>query len=125
MPLPKNDRARNTLGRRQFAALAAGSLMLPSTGWAKQVSGDVVLYSSVGPELVLYHVTESDLALSRVASALVPATIQYVWPHPSKRLLYVAYSNRSASSPGASMAWCCSASMKKLGNSSLSASRSS
>ncbi len=100
MSSQKNDQMQTGLGRRQFAGLAVGSLLVPNIAWAKDVSGDVVLYDSAGPELFLYHVAENSLALSRATSVQVPATIQYVWPHPSKRILYVAYSNRSASSPG-------------------------
>ena len=52
-----------------------------------------VLYSSVGPELDLYDIDFADAALQRRGAVTLPANVQYAWPHPSKRYLYVVSSN--------------------------------
>lgn len=53
----------------------------------------VALYASVGPELTHYDVDFDNASLSKRATVKCPASIQYVWPHPSKRYLYVAWSD--------------------------------
>ncbi len=52
-----------------------------------------VFYSSVGPELARYDVDVADAALQRRGAVTLPANVQYAWPHPSKRYLYVVSSN--------------------------------
>jgi 6-phosphogluconolactonase len=52
-----------------------------------------VYYTSIGPELSLYDVDVDGAALSRRSAVTVPANIQYAWPHPSRRYLYVVSSN--------------------------------
>jgi 6-phosphogluconolactonase len=51
------------------------------------------LYSGVGEELTQYRVDLDDATLSRSAAVTLPANVQYAWPHPSKRYLYVVSSN--------------------------------
>src|SRR5512141_3218822 len=53
----------------------------------------VALYASVGAELTQYDVNVDSAALTKRASVTLPANVQYAWPHPSKQLLYVAWSN--------------------------------
>lgn len=52
-----------------------------------------VYYASIGPELYFYDVDTDGAALSRRGSITLPANIQYAWPHPSRRYLYVVSSN--------------------------------
>jgi 6-phosphogluconolactonase len=52
-----------------------------------------VYYASVGPELVARDIDVDGAALTRRGAVTAPANIQYVWPHPSRRTLYVASSN--------------------------------
>jgi 6-phosphogluconolactonase len=52
-----------------------------------------VYYVSLGSELTLLDLDIEDAALSRRASVMLPANIQYAWPHPSRRYLYVVSSN--------------------------------
>lgn len=52
------------------------------------------LYSSVGAMLTHYDLDVANATLARRASVELPANVQYVWPHPSKRYLYVASSPR-------------------------------
>jgi 6-phosphogluconolactonase len=50
-----------------------------------------VYYASTGPELTLFDVDGA--ALTRRGAVTLPANIQYAWPHPSRRYLYVVSSN--------------------------------
>jgi 6-phosphogluconolactonase len=52
-----------------------------------------VYYASVGPELTLYDIDVDGAALTKRSAATLPANIQYAWPHPSRRCLYVVSSN--------------------------------
>lgn len=53
----------------------------------------VALYAAVGPEFTHYDVDLESAALSKRASVACPSSIQYAWQHPSKRYLYVAWSD--------------------------------
>src|SRR5271170_3427390 len=59
----------------------------------------VALYASVGPELTHYEVDVEGATLTRRATLSLPANVHYVWPHASRRFLYVASSD-SASGVG-------------------------
>jgi 6-phosphogluconolactonase len=52
-----------------------------------------VYYASIGPELTLYDIDVDGAALSKRGTVTLPANIQYVWPHPSRRTLYAVSSN--------------------------------
>jgi 6-phosphogluconolactonase (cycloisomerase 2 family) len=58
-----------------------------------------VLYTSIGPELIHYDMDVKEATLTRRGTVAVAANIQYVWPHVSRRYLYVASSD-SASGMG-------------------------
>ena len=60
----------------------------------------VSLYASVGPELTHYDVDVAHAGLIRRDTVSLPANVQYVWPHASRRFLYAATSD-SASGMGA------------------------
>jgi 6-phosphogluconolactonase (cycloisomerase 2 family) len=51
-----------------------------------------VYYASVGPVLTLYDVDVEQAALTQRSTITLPANIQYAWPHPSRRFLYVVSS---------------------------------
>ena len=53
----------------------------------------VALYASVGAEFTQYDVNVDNATLTKRASVTLPANVQYAWPHPSKPILYVAWSN--------------------------------
>ena len=55
--------------------------------------GKVALYASVGPELAHYQVDVASAALTKRDSVTLPDNVQYAWPHPSGRYIYVAWSN--------------------------------
>src|SRR5262245_55135998 len=69
------------------AAVAIGAAQEYAPG------SSVFLYAAVGPELSTYAVTSHDGALRKTSSVDLPFAVQYVWPHPSKRFLYAAWSN--------------------------------
>ncbi len=53
-----------------------------------------VFYQSIGPELARYDIDVDGAALTRRDAVTTPgANVQYVWPHPSKKFLYVVSSN--------------------------------
>jgi 6-phosphogluconolactonase len=60
-----------------------------------QTSARVALYASVGPELTHYQVDVDSASLVKSESVTLPDSVQYAWPHPSKRYIYVAWSNGS------------------------------
>jgi len=59
------------------------------------------LYASVGAELTQYDMDTDAATLTRRGTVSLPANVQYVWPHASRRHLYVATSD-SASGMGQS-----------------------
>jgi 6-phosphogluconolactonase (cycloisomerase 2 family) len=65
------------------------------------LAGRAVLYAATGPELTRYDIAGASLV--KRASIRVPANIQYAWPHPSHKYLYVAWSDGGAATaaPGA------------------------
>src|SRR5258706_13534228 len=87
------------LNRRNFTALLGatalpGAALSSRNAWAAET---VPFYASVGPLLKLYNLDVAAAELTPVSSVTLPANLQYAWPHPSRKLLYVAASN---SQPG-------------------------
>jgi 6-phosphogluconolactonase len=66
---------------------------------AQSGANRLALYASVGPELTHYDVDVEGAALTRRGTVSLPANVHYVWPHASRRFLYVASSD-SASGVG-------------------------
>src|SRR5947208_614065 len=82
------------INRRTFTTLLAGAVAAPKVSLAqKAMAKKNVFYSAVGPELTLYSVDIENDALVKQGTVSTPANIQYAWPHPSKRYLYVVSSN--------------------------------
>jgi 6-phosphogluconolactonase len=52
-----------------------------------------VFYASIGPALTVFDVDTDGAALIKRGTVTLPANIQYAWPHPSRRYLYVVSSN--------------------------------
>jgi len=50
-------------------------------------------YASVGPLLRVFDVDVEGATLTERGAITLPANIQYVWPHPSRRILYAVSSN--------------------------------
>lgn len=79
--------------RRTFTTLLAGAIVAPKAAFAQNTMAKTVFYSAVGPELTLYGVDIDNASLARQGTVSTAAPIQYAWPHPSKRYLYVVSSN--------------------------------
>jgi 6-phosphogluconolactonase len=60
---------------------------------------NTMLYASVGADLIHFTVDAAAATLTRHGTVSVPANVQYVWPHASRRFLYAASSD-SASGMG-------------------------
>jgi 6-phosphogluconolactonase (cycloisomerase 2 family) len=50
-------------------------------------------YASIGPNLTLFDIDVEAATLTKRSTVTLPANIQYVWPHPSRRYLYAVSSN--------------------------------
>lgn len=59
----------------------------------------VSLYASTGPNLTHYQLDVEAGTLARQATITLPQDIQYVWPHESKKYLYVTSSNTVPKGP--------------------------
>ena len=57
-------------------------------------------YASVGPLLKVFEVDVEGAQLRECGAVTLPANIQYAWPHPSRRYLYVVSSNGGPGLPG-------------------------
>jgi 6-phosphogluconolactonase len=78
------------LDRRSFTAMAGGATLFPAAARAQTV---LPFYASAGPELTLYDLDVAATSLVRRATITLPANLQYAWPHPSRKFLYVIASN--------------------------------
>src|SRR5262245_6065681 len=58
------------------------------------------LYSSVGEKLTHWDLDADGATLTKRATVTLPQNVQYAWPHPSRRWLYVASSNRLPTAEG-------------------------
>lgn len=97
--LTPNAPRRCSFGLRATFTICA--MLAVSVAWAQD---KVALYAALGPELTQYDVNVDGATLVKRSSIALPANIQYAWPHPSRRYLYVAWSNGGSSYvvPGAS-----------------------
>ncbi len=57
----------------------------------------IALYASVGADLTHYDVDVAAATLTRCGTIGLPANVQYVWPHASRRFLYAATSDGAPS----------------------------
>src|SRR3954468_21457772 len=82
------------VSRRDFMSMTAAALAAPGLAAAQQPnSGKVALYANVGADLTHYDVDVDGMALTPRETVKLPASVQYAWPHASRRYLYVASSN--------------------------------
>jgi 6-phosphogluconolactonase (cycloisomerase 2 family) len=86
-----------------FARLALlvvfGLLLVPIL--AGQTAGKAVLYAAVGAELTQYDIDMDNAVLIKRRSVTLPANVQEAWQHPSRKFLYVAWSNGGAANQSA------------------------
>jgi 6-phosphogluconolactonase len=80
------------LNRRNFTALlGAAAALSGQNSWA---AGAVIpFYASNGPKLLRYSLDVAAASLTPAGSITLPANVQYAWPHPSRKFLYVVASN--------------------------------
>ena len=81
--------------RRTFVSLVASGLAAPRWSVAQPASQKVALYANVGADLARYDVDVAGAALLKRETVTLPASVQYAWPHVSRRYLYVATSSSS------------------------------
>lgn len=88
------------MDRRTFNAALAGaaatSILGCATGGGSGESRRTVLLQSVGDTLTAFDVDVGAATLTPVASITLPSNVQYVWPHPSRRFLYVSTSDAAS-----------------------------
>jgi len=58
------------------------------------------LYSAVGEQLTHYAIDFDNFELVRRGTVTLPAPVQYLWPHPSRRHVYVVSGHRGRNGPG-------------------------
>lgn len=80
------------VSRRAFSAMLAGTAIAPRPSFAQGTAEKSALYSGVGNELTHYEVDPDAALLARRGAVKMPGGIQYAWPHPSRKFLYVASS---------------------------------
>jgi 6-phosphogluconolactonase (cycloisomerase 2 family) len=81
------------LTRRNLLASLASLPAMPTMAWAMQNPAKVVLYTTLDKEIIHYDVDVANATLTRRGSVSLPATVQYGWPHASRRFLYVVCSD--------------------------------
>jgi 6-phosphogluconolactonase (cycloisomerase 2 family) len=80
------------VNRRTFSAMLAGAFAPPRLAFA-QATDNCAFYSGVGGQLTHFSVDFAAATLTKLAAVTLPGGIQYAWPHPSRRHLYVATSS--------------------------------
>jgi 6-phosphogluconolactonase len=75
------------------------ALLAIIAGQTQVLAGKTVLYAAVGAELTQYDLDRDHSALIKRGSVVLPANVQEAWLHPSRKYLYVAWSNGGASYP--------------------------
>jgi 6-phosphogluconolactonase (cycloisomerase 2 family) len=81
------------LDRRNFTALLGALPVAGLTGGTAKAAATIPFYASAGPKLTLYDLDVASASLTPVNTITLPANIQYAWPHPSRKFLYVVASN--------------------------------
>ena len=62
--------------------------------------GKTVLYAAVGPDITQYDIDVANGTLTARGTVGAPANVQYVWPHVSKKFLYVASTDSGSGMSG-------------------------
>ncbi|MGE0359838.1 MAG: lactonase family protein [Vicinamibacterales bacterium] len=95
--------ARATTTRLLLWTLAA-TIAASAPALGQQAEGDPsparsALYAAAGAVITHYDVQVDPPALVKKASLTVPGVVQYAWPHPSHRFLYVVWSDGPSEHP--------------------------
>ena len=78
------------LNRRNFGALLGAMALAGKEARAAEI---IPFYASAGPKLTLYGLDAAAASLTPMGGITLPANVQYAWPHPSRKFLYVVASN--------------------------------
>jgi len=78
--------------RRTFMSLVAAALRAGLSRPSRRPQA--ALYANVGADLTHYDVDVAGTELIKRATVTLPASVQYAWPHASRRYLYVATSSK-------------------------------
>src|ERR1700733_11737361 len=78
--------------RRAFSAMLAATVVAPRTSFAQAAKDKMAFYSGVGTELTHFEVDVDADTLAKRGAIKMPGGIQYAWPHPSRKYLYVSSS---------------------------------
>jgi 6-phosphogluconolactonase len=98
---PFSDSAFCRLGRLALVATIASAILAGQTVGAAKSPAPLrtVVYAAVGAELTQYDLDRDNAALIKRGSIRLPANVQEAWLHPSRKYLYVAWSNGGSSYP--------------------------
>jgi 6-phosphogluconolactonase len=93
-----NFKEADMMNRRTFntALLGAAATSLAGCATGTGSSGRTVFYQSVGDRLTHWDVDAGAATLTRRDSITLPSNIQYVWPHPNRKFLYVSSSDAAS-----------------------------
>lgn len=80
------------LDRRTVTALLAGAAAAPRLALAQDGAPRSAFYSGVGNVLTHYAVDPAAATLDKRGAVTLPGGVQYAWPHPSRKFLYVTAS---------------------------------
>ena len=80
------------LSRRTFSVMLAGGAAAPHGSLAQAAKQHMAFYSGVGTELTRYAVDADACTLAKGGTVKMPGGIQYAWPSPSRKFLYVTSS---------------------------------
>ena len=101
------------MNRRTFntalMSAAATSMVGCATGGSGGGDSRTVFYQSVGDRLTHWDVDVESATLAQRGTISVPSNVQYVWPHPSRKYLYVSTSDAAsgnAPNPGTAHRLC-------------------
>jgi len=78
--------------RRTVAMMLAGTVAAPQVSFGQAAKDRSAFYSGVGTELTHYDVDVDAGTLTKRGSVKMPGGIQYAWPHPARKYLYVSSS---------------------------------
>ncbi len=79
---------RRTFNTALLGAAATSVMGCATSGGAR--NGRSAFYQGVGNRLTHFEVDANAATLTRRGAVTLPSNIQYVWPHPSRKFLYVS-----------------------------------
>ena len=86
------------LNRRDLCVILAGAAAGPQAVMAQ--AARLPFYASTGPNLTHYDLDVAAARLTPRGTVTLPANVQYAWPDPARRFLYVAASNNRPGAEG-------------------------